>query len=94
MLGDVLGDVVAYVNLLDQRVLDSGSGPGHARSTSDDLFPNQMEGTEGAGHLVTPRPLVSQGSHSMYAAQRGLNGGWETCWLAATNQTTRGKRRR
>ena len=43
----VLGDVVAYVNLLDQRVLDSGSGPGHALSTSGDLFPNRMEGFEG-----------------------------------------------
>jgi len=47
VLGDVLGDGVAYVNLLDQRVLDSGSGPGHALSTSGDLFPNRMEGFEG-----------------------------------------------
>ena len=38
---------VAYVNLLDRRVLDSGSGPGHALSTSGDLFPNRMEGFEG-----------------------------------------------
>jgi len=38
---------VAYVNLLDQRGLDSGSGPGHAFSTSGDLFPNRMEGFEG-----------------------------------------------
>jgi len=43
----VLGDVVAYVNLLDQRVLDSGNGPGHALCTSGDLFPNRMGGFEG-----------------------------------------------
>ncbi len=43
----MLGDVVAYVNLLDQRVLDSGRDPGHARSTSGDLFPNRTEGFEG-----------------------------------------------
>jgi len=43
----VLADVVAYVNLLDQRVLDSGSGPGHALSASGDLFLNRMEGFEG-----------------------------------------------
>jgi hypothetical protein len=29
--------------LLDQRVLDSGSGPGHALFTSGDLFLNRME---------------------------------------------------
>jgi len=38
----VVGGVVAYVNLLDQRELDSGSGPGHALSTSGDLFSNLM----------------------------------------------------
>ena len=43
----VLGDVVAYINLLDRRVLDSGSGPGHALSRSGDLFPNRMDGFEG-----------------------------------------------
>ncbi len=43
----ILGHVVAYVNLLDQRVLDSGSGPGHALSTGGDLFPNRVEGFEG-----------------------------------------------
>ena len=47
VLGDVLGDGVAYVNLLDQRVLDSGSGPGHALSTSGGFFLNRMEGFEG-----------------------------------------------
>ena len=52
MLGNVLGDVVAYVNLLDQRVLDSGNGPGHALCTSGDLFPNRMGGFEG----LRPKP--------------------------------------
>lgn len=43
----VLRDIVAYVNLLDRRVLDRGSGPGHALSASGDFFPNRMEGFEG-----------------------------------------------
>jgi hypothetical protein len=43
----MLGNVAVHVNLLDQRVLDSGSGPGHALSTGGDLFPNRMEGFEG-----------------------------------------------
>ena len=40
-------DVVACINLSDQCVLDSGSGPGHARSPTVDLFPNRVEGIEG-----------------------------------------------
>jgi hypothetical protein len=122
VLGNVLRDFVAYVSLLDHRVLDSGSSPSHALSTGGDLFPNRMEGTEGAGHLVTPKLLVSRRRHSISfhtksgarhvrsqlrgdhrcrvrrgfgcAVQRGLNGGPETRWLAATSQTARGKRRR
>jgi hypothetical protein len=46
-LARVFGDVVAFVNLLDQRVADSGSGPGHATSTSGEFFVHRTEIFEG-----------------------------------------------